>query len=454
MDKKEIFQIKKQLEDLLKKEPENKDARFSLAALYYNLGNFFLRQKKLDEAIKNYLASIESDKMFVHSYYNLGNTYKEKNDLEKAIKYFQKTTELDPNNIPAKINLSVAYSSIGNSKKCIKNFEDLLSKNNYKHNLNNKMKADIRYSLGIELLREGNYEQGLKNYEYRLEASDYPLINEENKKKPKSLSEIKNKRVLIITEQGFGDVFQFIRYLKLLEKYTSEIYLQCNEKLFRILSCIKSIKKFYNFNEKVENCDFYIPLMSLPFLFGTNLKNIPNFSYIFPEEKLVNKWKGKLKEKKNFRIGLFWQGNIGSTGSTTRAIKLKDLEILLGLKKVDFISLQKGNGHEQIKGSRFSEYMTDNNNNIDTGKDAFIDTAAIIKNLNLVISSDTSIVHLSGAIGKKVWMLEPKVPNWPWTNYGRTSPWYKSLEIFRQKEKNNWEQPIKDLNNKLLKNLY
>ena len=79
--------------------------------------------------------------------------------------------------------------------------------------------------------------------------------------------------------------------------------------------------------------------------------------------------------------------------------------------------------------------MIDNNDNIDTGEDAFIDTAAIIKNLDLIISSDTSIVHLSGAIGKKVWMLETKIPNWPWTNYGRTSPWYKSLEIFRQKKK-------------------
>ena len=93
-------------------------------------------------------------------------------------------------------------------------------------------------------------------------------------------------------------------------------------------------------------------------------------------------------------------------------------------------------------------------NNIDTGEDAFIDTAAIIKNLDLVISSDTSIVHLSGAMEKKIWMLQPKVPNWPWTNYGRTSPWYLSLEIFRQEKKNNWEQPIKDLKNKLLKILY
>ena len=454
MVEKRILEIKKKLEDLLKKDPENKEARFSLAGLYYNLGNSFFRKKKFDDAIANYLKSIESDKKFVHSYYNLGNVYKERDDLEKAIKYFEITTEIDPNNISPKINLAVASSAIGNSKESIKHFRDLLIKDNYKSNLNNTIESDIRYSLGIELLREGNYEDGLKNYEYRLEASDYPLTLSEYKKKPKNLNEIKNKKVLAVAEQGFGDVFQFIRYLKLLEKYTSKIYLQCNKKLFRILSCIKSIKKFYAFNEKIENYDFCIPLMSLPFLFGTNLKNIPNFSYILPEEKLVNEWKDKLKKKKGFRIGLFWQGNIDSTGSKNRAIKLKDLEKLLELKKINFISLQKGEGHEQIEESRFSEYMINNNNNIDTGEDAFIDTAAIIKNLDLVISSDTSIVHLSGAMGKKIWMLEPKVPNWPWTNYGRTSPWYLSLEIFRQEKKNNWEQPIKDLKNKLLKILY
>ena len=454
MVEKRILEIKKKLEDLLKKDPENKEARFSLAGLYYNLGNSFFRKKKFDDAIANYLKSIESDKKFVHSYYNLGNVYKERDDLEKAIKYFEITTEIDPNNISPKINLAVASSASGNSKESIKHFRDLLIKDNYKSNLNNTIESDIRYSLGIELLREGSYEEGLQNYEYRLEASDYPLTLSEYKKKPKSLNEIKNKKVLAVAEQGFGDVFQFIRYLKLLEKYTSKIYLQCNKKLFRILSCIKSIKKFYAFNEKIENYDFCIPLMSLPFLFGTNLKNIPNFSYILPEEKLVNEWKDKLKKKKGFRIGLFWQGNIDSTGSKNRAIKLKDLEKLLELKKINFISLQKGEGHEQIEESRFSEYMIDNNNNIDTAEDAFIDTAAIIKNLDLVISSDTSIVHLSGAMGKKIWMLEPKVPNWPWTNYGRTSPWYLSLEIFRQEKKNNWEQPIKDLKNKLLKILY
>ena len=451
MEEKELFAIKKELENLIKKNPDNKDARFSLAALYYNLGNSFLRQKKFDDAIKNYLSSIKLDKTFVHSYYNLGNAYKERNDLEKAIEYFQKTTEIDQKNIPAKINLAVSHSSIGNSKECIRNFKDLLLKNTYNSNLNNKMEADIRYSLGIELLREGNYEEGLKNYEYRLQASDYPIIIDGNKKKAKSLDEIKNKKVLAVAEQGFGDVLQFVRYLKLLKEYTSEIYLQCNKKLFRILNSIGYIKGFYDFDDKIENYDFYIPLMSLPYFFKTNLKNIPNFYYIKPEENLVNEWKNKLKEKKGFKIGLFWQGNVDSSGSKSRAIKLKDLEILLEFKNLDFISLQKGNGHEQIKDSKFYKYMNDNNDIIDIGDDAFIDTAAIIKNLDLIISSDTSIVHLSGAIGKKTWMLEPKVPNWPWTNYGRMSPWYKNLEIFRQEEKSNWGKPIKDIKNKLSK---
>ena len=272
MVEKRILEIKKKLEDLLKKDPENKEARFSLAGLYYNLGNSFFRKKKFDDAIANYLKSIESDKKFVHSYYNLGNVYKERDDLEKAIKYFEITTEVDPNNISPKINLAVSSSASGNSKESIKHFRDLLIKDNYKSNLNNTIESDIRYSLGIELLREGNYEDGLKNYEYRLEASDYPLTLSEYKKKPKNLNEIKNKKVLAVAEQGFGDVFQFIRYLKLLEKYTSEIYLQCNKKLFRILSCIKSIKKFYAFNEKIENYDFCIPLMSLPFLFVPRYK--------------------------------------------------------------------------------------------------------------------------------------------------------------------------------------
>ena len=198
----------------------------SLAALYYNLGNSFLRKKKFDEAIKNYLKSVAIDKKFVSSYYNLGNVYKEKENLEKAVAYFKVAVKIDPNNIPAKINLGVANSAIGDSKECIKHFKDLLTQNNYKSNLNKTMEYDIRYSLGIELLREGKYEEGLKNYEYRLQASDYPLDLNQYKKKPKDLNEIKNKKILAVAEQGFGDVFQFIRYLKLLEKHTFEIYFQ------------------------------------------------------------------------------------------------------------------------------------------------------------------------------------------------------------------------------------
>ena len=142
MNEKEILALEEKLKGLLKKNTENKEARFSLAALYYNFGNSFLRQKKFDDAIKNYLKSIEIDKKFIHSYYNLGNAYKEKNNLEKAIKYFQITTELDLKNIPAKINLAVSLSAIGNSKECIRNFKDLLLKNTYNSNLNDKMEAD------------------------------------------------------------------------------------------------------------------------------------------------------------------------------------------------------------------------------------------------------------------------------------------------------------------------
>ena len=270
------------------------------------------------------------------------------------------------------------------------------------------------------------------------------------KNKPSNLNEIKNKKVLAVAEQGIGDVFQFIRYLKLLEKYASEIYFQCSKKLFRVLKCIRSIKKFYDLDEKIKDYDFCIPLLSLPLLFNSNLKTIPNFSsYICPEEKLVNTWNNKLKKKEGYKIGLFWKGNTESTGSKKRAINLKDLETLLELKKINFISLQKGEGHEEIKKTKFSKYMIDNDKIIDTGKDAFVDTAAIIKNLDLVISIDTGMVQLCGAIGTKIWMLSPKVPNWPWTNYGTTTPWYSSLKIFRQEKVNDWEKPIKNLKNKL-----
>lgn len=299
---------------------------------------------------------------------------------------------------------------------------------------------EIHYNKSHALLISGNFEEGWKEYEWRKKRKEfYPR----NYSKPELISgmEIKGKRILVYDEQGLGDSIQFIRFIPMLKQMGVDIILECNKQLLRIFKRITDSSALIERDVKNEpsvEYDFQIPLLSLPLYFNTTYETIPSeVPYIFAEEELSNKMSEHIKCENQFKIGIVWGGNPNHTSDNKRSIPLSYFNRLLSIENVKLFSLQKGIPLKQVKENNFpivvlNDYLND-----------FADTAATIENLDLVITIDTSVAHLAGAMGKPVWLLLPFFPDWRWLLKRNDSPWYPSMKIFRQSEEGNWE-PVFD----------
>ena len=181
--------------------------------------------------------------------------------------------------------------------------------------------------------------------------------------------------------------------------------------------------------------DFETPIMSLPFLFNTTLDTIPaKIPYIYTNDNDIMSWANCFK-KRTFKVGICWQGSKNKI-DYGRSFPLSLFEDISKIPNVELISLHKGEGEKQIKEINFD--LTILGNNFDAGENAFVDTAAVMMNCDLIITSDTAIAHLAGALGCPTWILLKKIPDWRWMLERKDSPWYSNVTLYRQKQKDNW----------------
>ena len=383
------------LENILKAQPNN------LRAIT-NYGNSLAGLNRYDEAIYNYKKALELKPDFVDAIGNLANCQVLLNLFEDASNNFQKALKINPNSVDAHLNYALLQ------------------------------------------LRNGNFKEGWKQYEWRKKKT----INK-NKHIRKQGQEwfgkdiLKDKNIYIYREQGLGDYIQFSRYLILINKLGGKIILDTPKSLKSLIETLK-INFEYIDNLKEVKFDFYCSIMSLPFVFNTDLDTIPNKnSYLFANNEKEIFWKKKINNNKIKKIGLAWSGD----KQYNRHIPLDKFKGILSLP-YEFYSLQ-------------IEYDDDDEKIINEKKNLFCqkkdivgfdNTAALISNLDLVISIDTSIAHLSGALGKEVWILLPFVPDFRWLINREDSPWYATAKLFRQTKINNWDEIIDVVKNKLITN--
>jgi tetratricopeptide (TPR) repeat protein len=321
-----------------------------------------------------------------------------------------------------------------------------------------KIKPDYfeaQFNLATFYLSTGKYEQGWQAYESRRELLNY--------KKFKSLSwlgqeDVKDKIVLVYYEQGFGDFLQFCRYLPMLDRMGAKIWLEIPKPLQSIALSLDCKIKLV---ESVEDgFDYHCPIMSLPLAFKTSIKNIPvQKKYLHADTEKIIEWEKKLGSKKRFRIGVVWQGGTRKNDPRSWSVNNRkniNINLLkeLFIQDIDIFSLQKGAGAEKELEifKRENAHLT-----IQDYTDMlldFSDTAALIENLDLVITVDTAVAHLSAALGKETWILNRFDACWRWFSDHRTSsPWYPSVRIFTQKEPGKWEgvmsEVVIELKNKL-----
>lgn len=403
--------------ELIKDDSNNGEILFNIGKAYQKKEEFFKSNEYFSKAIginyKKYQCFNEK-----------GINFKKLNKYDLAKELFEKSISLNKTYRRAYNNLAILFQKSGNYENALKNFDKALNID--------KSHALTLFNKSICLLEMGRYEKGIKLYKWRLDGkySSNKFFN---------LSNIKNKTLLITCDQGLGDTIFFSRFLILLLEYEAKILFLVSKSIFNLMQNIDYRIDVIIKEPNKDTYDYKCSLGDLLHIFSINANKIPKFnSYLNISNKYIKKWNKKVSNSK-FKIGIAWQGKRGTTIDEGRSVKLKYFSKISKLDNIELISLQKNYGVNQIKEFSKNHKILNFDNELDI-EEKFMDTAGLMKNLDLVICSDTSIPHLAGALGVKVWVILQKYPFWYWRSKSTQSLWYKSIKIYKQNQINNWDE--------------
>ncbi len=432
----------------------------SSAKAWYNMGNALSSERKLQEAVEAYEKAISINNDYYQAMNNLGNALKEMGQCEKALKCFSQTLRANPDFYEAYLNIGSVYDEMGCPEKAIENYELLerhapntpdvyINKGGAFRNAGEwekslkafKKALEIdpdnavgHFNLGATLLLHEKFAEGWKEYEWRLKMPALKHINIPFQKYDGTCAP--DKTLLVLAEQGLGDSIQFSRYLSMARKRCGKVIFMCQPSLIPLLKNTQGIDEIIPEKTPPDkiNFDFCSSIASLPGIFKTDLSNIPaQVPYIFPDKEKAKSWKAKIGNNSRLKVGICWAGSPTNTNDRNRSLDFKFIEKLLDIEGVDFYSLQKGPAAAQAANCNGKL------NDLTEDLQDFSDTAALIENLDLVMSVDTAVAHLAGAMNKKVWLMIPFYPEWRWLKDRQDSPWYPSMQIFRQTSFADWE---------------
>jgi tetratricopeptide (TPR) repeat protein len=393
-----------------------------------NLGNCYQEQGKLEEAVALYRRAIEIRPVFAKAYGNLGNALRGLGRVQESIEICQKAVEMQPNMEEAHINLGTALHLAGRYDEAIGECNKAIE---LRHDF-----PEAHKDLSLMLLVQGRFEEGWREYEWRMKLPNY--FNSWDRF-PKPLwdgSDFRDKTLLIHAEQGLGDSIHFCRFLPMVIRKGGKIILEVQGELVRlfkqteILAGIEIVPRESKAGPKVP-FDMHIPLMSLPWLLGKINPAVDHDvvqpPYIKPNPSLAEQWKTRFAPGDKLKIGIAWAGSKTNKNDRHRSITLKSFAPLLRVD-ADFYNLQFGPPAQQIADPPKGMNLIDFTPMIGD----FADTAAMVPNLDLIVTVDTAIVHLAGAMSLPVWAFLQFTPDFRWLLQGDTSLWYPSVRLFRQ----------------------
>jgi tetratricopeptide (TPR) repeat protein len=402
----------------------------AFADAHYNLGVALGQLGQLDEAIAAYRRVLALDPDFVAAHYNLGIALNERGSVDEAIDEYRRVLEIKPGHAEARNNLGSALREAGRIDEALATYRQMLEMHPESD------KAKFHYS--ILLLLSGEFERGWPLYEARWKMTS---TGERQFPQPAWDGEcVAGRRILIHAEQGLGDSIQFFRYARLLAKRGAEVVAECQRSLLDLFRSAPGVSALVAAGDPLPRFDLHVPMLSLPRLFQTNVESIPaEIPYVFAEPQRRDVWSKRLGGLQSpLKVGLAWTGNPENPALRKRHMALDVLAPLLRLGGVDFISLQVGPGSEQIPQLPAAASIIDHTSHI---RD-FADTAALLAELDLVISVDTAVAHLAGAMGLPAWTLLPFAPDWRWGLRGDHTPWYPAMRLFRQPAVGDWNSVI------------
>jgi tetratricopeptide (TPR) repeat protein len=404
-----------------------------------NRGNILQDLKRPAEALASYekLLAVRPD--YVEALYNRGVVLRDLHRPAEALASFDRALSIAPDHVDALNNRGIVLRDMKRPREALASYDRALAlKPDHAEMHSNRS--------GLRLLL-GDFEGGWEEFEWRWRTQEFAPWRRDFAV-PLWLGEepLAGKTILLHAEQGFGDAIQFGRYVPLVAARGAKVILEVPPPLTALFSGIEGALLVVGRGEKLPEFDCHCPLLSLPLAFETRLETIPaTIPYLSASEDRVTKWKERLPETGVRRIGIAWAGNPNFKGDQTRSIGLDRLSPLLSVAGVEFVGLQK----ELREGDR---EILKNNSHVKYVGDAiedFSDTAAIMSSVDLVISSDTSVAHLAGALGKPVWVLLQYVADWRWLLERSDNPWYPTARLFRQPDIYDWESVIRRVKDEL-----
>ncbi|HVT87531.1 MAG TPA: tetratricopeptide repeat-containing glycosyltransferase family protein [Tepidisphaeraceae bacterium] len=397
---------------------------------FNNLGNILQSQGELEQAIGFYEQALSLRPNFAEAHNNLGDALRKQRRLSEAISHLDNAVRLRPDFADAHNNLGVALRDAGQFEQAIASYQRSIA-----------LRPDWpspHHNLALARLLLGDLETGWPEYEWRLRVPGLAGSHRKVDGRRWNGECLDGKTLYIHCEQGLGDTIQFVRYLPLVAERGAKIVLRSQPEWVRLLEQLPCISRIISDSDAEPAFDVHCPLLSLPLIFETRIDTIPSgIPYVKAGEESSSRWRKRTSGLVHQKIGLVWTGREGHYDDQNRSMKFDQFKPILQLPDLHFFSLQKGYAKPQGETTSIIDWTDDLND--------FADTAGLIQNLDLVITVDTAVAHLAGAMDKPVFVLLPFVPDWRWLLGRNDSPWYPTMRLFRQPVHYDWETPIRQI---------
>jgi tetratricopeptide (TPR) repeat protein len=411
-----------------------------VAGFWMNRGVAEMKLNRFEDALASHSRAIGLKPGLAEAYHNRGVALREGQWLEDAVDDFDRAIALRPDFAQALNDRGIALKRLGRFDEALASYARALAIK--------PDDADALFNRGVAHLTLGRMAEGWRDYEHRWRGKSFSGHRPKLDAPHWTGEDLRGRSILVYDEQGIGDCLQFSRYLPWLVERGAAVSFRVRPSLHRLLRSLPGNTRFLASLRPREQFDFQCPLLSLAYRSGTEIADVPeSFPYLRAEPERAARWRDKLGSA-GFRIGICWQGG---PSDATRNFPLSAAYPLSQIPGVRLISLQKGEGLEQLNTLPAGMHVEQLGEEFDAGPDAFLDTAAVMQSLDLIVTPDTSIAHLAGALARPTWAALKFVPDWRWLLDRRDTPWYPTFRLFRQKTLNGFAAVFEEMAEELRK---
>jgi tetratricopeptide (TPR) repeat protein len=389
--------------------------------------------ERFAEAVACYDALLQQFPRLGEGWHNRGNSLLAMGNYAEAVASYERAVSLIPDDLDALVASGTALERLGCRAAAMARYRAVLGRD--------PKCAEAHWNLALALLAEGEYLAGWREFVWRWRKKGYTSTW---RNFPQPLWDggalDAGKTILLHAEQAYGDTLQFVRYVPLVARAGGRVILECPAPLVTLLAEVAGVAQVVASGQPLPHFDCHLPLMSLPGIFQTTVATIPReIPYLRVPVERRDRWRRLVVADQSFKVGLVWEGR--RWPDPFRSCRLDDLAPLAAISGITCYSLQIGSGQEQAAAPPDGLRLVDLTADIHD----FADTAAVISNLDLVVSIDTAVAHLAGGLGKPVFLLAPFAPDWRWCSDDQRCAWYPSMTLFRQERLGSWREPVLQL---------